>query len=327
MVALPKAGEVFRSAGIEAQVLETSPNQQATAECLRLHHPATVVTGTSHYESFDSTLWSLARASGIPSCAIIDGWHNTDSRFREGWPDKIFAIDAQQKMHLEEIGAPPGSVECIGHLWLAHIFQTAFRPPSAKGKISQILFISEPIAEDVAKGVNLQYGFDQYEAFGLVKKSAALCSGKQSRIAIHVRLHPYEDRKAWLASDLLYEEKGVTVSLVDAEIPADQSLQGADFVTGISSIVLVQAIALGKPVVSIQPNLCRENTCIAADRGFVETITDGGSKGILRLAQLIEDQSARAESCRRGIQFFENFASDGAEKVIRWLGQTIRLSP
>lgn len=319
VVALPKAGEVFRSAGIEVQVLDASPSLQATAEILHIHQPVAVVTGTSHYESFDSHFWRLAKRSRIPTCAVVDGWYNMAARFRDGWPDNIFAIDEEQKTELVGLGARQEAIECVGQIWLSELRRAEKRKTDQHEKCSSILFVSEPIREDVSSGANRAYGFDQFAVFELLKKAAMQAAVRTHPVTIIVRLHPYEDRALW--SGLVHSENNFGVNIVFA--PDDSSsaacLEKCDLVSGISSIVLLQAIAAGKPVLSLQPNLQRENTLIAASRGFVETILTDDEAALHRIARIISQDEERQNMYERNRRFIESLPPVGPDPVIRWI--------
>jgi hypothetical protein len=319
VVALPKAGEVFRSAGIETQVLDASPSLKTTAEILHMHQPVAVVTGTSHYESFDSVFWHLAKKSGIAACAIIDGWHNMAARFRDGWPDKVFAIDEEQKTELVGLGARQEAIECVGQIWLSELRRAEKRKTDQHEKCTSILFVSEPIREDVSSGANRAYGFDQFAVFELLKKAAMQAAVQTHPVTIIVRLHPYEDCALW--SGLVHSENNSGVNIVFA--PDDSSsaacLEECDLVTGISSIVLLQAIAAGKPVLSMQPNLQRENTLVAASRGFVETILTDDEVAIHRIARIISQDEERQNTYELNRRFIESLPPVGPDPVIRWI--------
>jgi hypothetical protein len=319
VAALPKAGEVFRAAGIEAQVHQAPPSLQDTAEYLRFHQPVAVVTGTSHYESFDSVFWQLAKKSGVAACAIIDGWHNMAARFRDGWPDKIFAIDEEQKKELVGLGARQEAIECVGQIWLSELRRPEKREADQHAKCTSILFLSEPIREDVSSGANRAYGFDQFAAFELLKKAALHAADQTNPVTIIVRLHPYEDRALW--SGLVHSENNspVNILLAPDDSSSDTCLEECDLVAGISSVVLLQAIAFGKPVLSLQPNLQRENTLVAASRGFVETILTNDEVAIDRIARIISRDDERQNTYERNRRFLEFLPSVGPDPVIRWL--------
>jgi len=317
--AQPKAGAVFNSYGIEAELLESVSSYQVLSNRLKTLQPNIIITGTSHYEPFESFFWLYGKKAGIHSCAVLDGWFNLDQRFRNGRPDKIFAIDEDQKTKLAKFGIPPTTIECVGQIWLSELHSTKKSTVTPKSLIKKILFISEPIKEDVASKANSPYGFDQFKAFRLLKEAAKRVALSKSPVHIDVKLHPYEKLANWKKEGLLINDKKLSINICSENINCNEFIKRSNLVTGISSIALLQAICMGKPVLSLQPNLHRENTFIAAARGFVETILTENEAAIQKIAFLIFDNSEKNKTLKRNKMFFESLVSGGIDLIIRWI--------
>ena len=88
-------------------------------------------------------------------------------------------------------------------------------------------------------------------------------------VTLAVKFHPYEEPAGFLRrrADLPVGE-GLRLRTVEASAKPHPWVVWADLVVGVSSMLLLEAIVLGRPVVSVQPGLTREDTFIASARRF-----------------------------------------------------------
>lgn len=321
---LPKAADVFERAGVHARVFgpDVTPPELAAAWASR---PVDLlVTGTSHYPGFESALWAIARARGCRSLALLDQWCNLRLRFGEGRPDCVGAIDASQRDELIDSGFAPDEVLVAGHPWLADLLargaaQAAAPRTAAERDAVCVLFVSENIAGDVAGGRNAPFGFDEIDAFDVVYRGACGAAALGTAVSLKVKLHPYEDParfEAHLAA--LTPPPRVSVSCVPrGEAPRPWVLW-ADLVAGISSMLLFESLVLGRPVVSVQPGLTRENTFMPAVHGYAETLTDAaGGAGVL--TALMRDPACRARTLAQHRAFTDTLERDPVTPVLDWI--------
>ena len=83
-------------------------------------------------------------------------------------------------------------------------------------------------------------------------------------------------------------------------------------------MLLFEAIVLGRPVVSVQPGLIRENTFEAGVAGYAPTLTDAATAAS-SLERLIRDASERTSLLADHDGFTAGLRPDSAEAVMRWL--------
>ncbi|HVL68423.1 MAG TPA: hypothetical protein VM364_14265 [Vicinamibacterales bacterium] len=282
--------------------------------------PATIlVTGTSHYEPFESVLWEIAREAGVPSLALLDTWGNVAARFTRSRPDAVGALDASQVAELLDGGFELKQILLAGHPWLREM--KAKRPaaaPAGRTNEVRVLFVSEAIASDVASGFNRPFGFDEFDAFALVHAAAGDAARGGCAVDLQIRLHPYEDPAAFAVRlREVSHEPGVRVAIADSSQPPHVQVEQADLVCGMTSILLIEAMVLGRPVISVQPGLLRENTFEPAVRGWTDTLVDPGAARA-RCAELMTDPNARRELLLRHQGMADGLCGDSTA-VEDWL--------
>jgi hypothetical protein len=308
--ALPLAARAFGRAGIACREF-AEPDPEVVRAAWREHPADALVTGTSLYEPFEPLLWELAASSGCPSLAVVDQWLNLGVRFRSGRPDFVGAIDEEQAGELTQLGIARERIVPVGHAGLVGLLDVPPRPRRGGGPV-RVLFVSEPIAADVAAGANPPYGFDELDAFDLVEAGAA-ASGAD--VSLAVRFHPYEDPERFL-------RRWPNVEVRDE--PADEAVAWADLVTGISSILLLRAVALGRPVVSVQPGLEREDTFVLSRRGLAPLATEHEA-GVELVARLVADRGERERTLARSRTFLDGLPRDGAAPIVEWIEGALRV--
>ena len=83
-------------------------------------------------------------------------------------------------------------------------------------------------------------------------------------------------------------------------------------------MLLLEAMLLGRPVVSVQPGLSRENMFRAGHRGYARILTDP-VEGESLLAQLIQSGSFRQETVARHQPFVDSVAKDSLSPLMSWI--------
>lgn len=316
---LPRA-EQLRAALPDRTVVFDDPPDPAGLERAWDRMPADVlVTGTSHYAPFESTLWAIASSRGVPTLAVLDQWMNVAPRFARGWPACVGVLDAAQREEVAALGFSPDAIVQLGHPWLSRLAAAPAAAAPGTTDEMRVLFVSEPIRSDVEQGVNEPFGFDEFEAFSVVHGAAVTAAGAGRRISLTVRCHPYEDAEAFSRrAGELPRVSGLEVTVQDRLTPALDAIRGADLVTGISSMMLLEAMVLGKAVISVQPGLSREETFVAAARGAARTLVDA-REGRAVLSALMSDEEARAAERARHAPFVREIASDSRGALLAWL--------
>jgi hypothetical protein len=273
-----------------------------------------LLTGTSHYEAYDSLLWTVARENGVPSLAAVDFWSNTARRFLEGMPDRIGVIDAEQAEEARVAGLAPAII--TGHPGLAAISELPAREETGP---LEVVFFSERIADDVAEGVNPDFGFDETTACRLVIEAAAEAARQGVPVNLTVKFHPYNDPASFRTRLGAFEEPaGLTVSWIEERMPVAEVVAGTDLVTGMVSIAMVESALMGRPVVSVQPGLCRENIFIPGLRGYADTLTEP-AQAFTRLVELMTEPAARREATERLAGFRRSIRPATGSPVRDWM--------
>lgn len=283
-----------------------------------------LVTGTTLRKGFETALWEIARRHGCPALAVNDSWMNLGGRFAAGRPDFVGAVDAGQLAELAGLGFAGESLLVTGHPWLSHLracrsqLAAATVPPFA-GHGVRVLFASEPIAQGVAAGSDPPFGFDEFDAFTVLHRAACAVAQRGTPVTLAAKFHPREEAARFIAlARRLPWPEGLTFVPVDRGQTALPWVLWSQLVAGISSMLLLEAMIFGRPVVSVQPGLAREETFIAARRGYATTLTDADRAASV-LQALLEDASARQQLSRRQAPFAEGIPADSITPLLNWI--------
>jgi hypothetical protein len=316
---LPRAERLKAAIPERITMFHESPSLELLEEEWRRCPADVLVTGTSHYAPFEQTLWNIARKRRVPSLGVLDQWMNLAPRFSLAKPDYVTALDTRQRSELIALGFSPDRVILLGHPWLSRL--SASSKP-AIGKTSDaihVLFVSEPIRSDVERGVNVPFGFDEFDACRVVHAAAAAAARAGHRVVLGVKCHPYEDPSDFeTRAGQLGTVKGLRLHLFDRAATGLQTAAWADLVTGISSMLLVEAMVLGRAAISVQPGLSREDTFAPSARGAARTLTDE-AHGRKVLTELITTSGARDIERERHASFVRDIAVDSQTVFIQWL--------
>ena len=190
--------------------------------------------------------------------------------------------------------------------------------PDRQGDI-HVLFVSEPIAGDVVQGVNEPFGFDEFDSFSVVHRAATEVARTGKNVHLAIKFHPCEDPSHFLQRlEMLPGQDGLTLfPLPPTEEPHPWVLW-ADLLAGVGSMLLLEAVVLGRPVISVQPGLGRENTMVASQRGFVRTLTDAAD-GDRVLRELLMSEQRRCTELDLNRRFLDLLPPDSTSAVLKWL--------
>jgi hypothetical protein len=317
---MPRATPTFTRLGLPTRELpEDVPLSTLADSWPRPARPQVLVTATSHYPGFEPALWSLAGAAGCPSLAVLDSWVNLGERFRHGRPSAVGCIDDEQAAALAGLGFSPPQLVRTGHPWLSLLARAAPVPPRSPTAALVVLFVSEPIASDVAAGVNSPFGYDELDAFAVLHSACAQRARRGRAIDMRIRFHPYEQPDVFRERVAAWPAvPGLRVVSVPASEPAPLSLADADVVAGIGSILLLEAFAAGRPVVSLQPGTRRGNIFVAGQRGVTPTVEDPARAEAI-LGPLLDEDAARQALVERQRAFLESVSGDASGAVRAWI--------
>lgn len=245
----------------------TSFAQNDVLASVRAAAPDLIVTGTSmEPDSIDKKVIDAAWHLGIPSIAFVDFWANYIERFTQAngtqvFPDMIATVDETAKAEMIAAGVPEILIEITG--------LTRLPPRGIKhmpNKSSYVLlFISQALSEIYGGDApcRARIGYTQQDAFNLL--AAALPAFEENlgrHVELWVRRHPKETPWAPRISHVIVNN-----------LPADTCLAQADLVAGMTGSMLIDALFIGRPVVSFQPNLVGPDRLMPSRQGHVTRVS------------------------------------------------------
>jgi hypothetical protein len=266
------ARDSFAAAGVNAvdwsSTVSAADRDTAIHRLLTRHSPRAVLTGTSDIDDDDDiALWRMAARFGIPSYAVVDGPASIAARFtdRAGqtcFPTEILAPTRSARAEIIALGARPDTVTVAGQIHLARLrAETFFRDTTAANRLrvhwgaglgdSVILFASECGREMAAQGRPAPY--DEVETLGrlldAVERGEAIggIDTETRPTLVVVRPHP---RDIAAKFDAVTTNRKARVVVSAAGTPGE-AIMAADLAVGMNSMLLHEAKALGRPVVSL----------------------------------------------------------------------------
>lgn len=276
--------ERFRQKGEAAERIE--PVQAGDVALLRAVAPDLLLTSATSLPERDMSdrhLWLGARRLGIASIAFLDQWQNYALRFSGTTskshlaylPDFINCLNDIGARALVDAGVDAKRLVCLGHPALTDIRAVVGRKSRAviahrlglDGSERVVLFANEPIAEHFGRS----RGYDQHDALALF--FALLRDGiLQGRPVI--KLHPKDDPAtyAYLAETF----RDLRPLVISTQADSAECLCLADQVCGMTSIMLIEAYVLGRPVLSLQPGLVGEDALILSGQGLIPRMEQCG---------------------------------------------------
>lgn len=251
-------------------VSESTTHNEAVA-LLRGCSVGLLLTGTSvNRVELEKTFIAAAREAEVPSLAVLDFWSNYRMRFSDGagmlvyLPDRIAVMDERARGEMVNDGFELTRLVITGQPALDDLplLRDRFSPVRHKeiqkelgirSRERLVLFVSQPISvlygEDPTAPGHLGYT-EQIVLEALHKALSHIAQRSGQEIVLVIRPHPRENAPVFKNSS--YEPVRIIMSTV--EDPRDM-VMAADVVTGMNSMLLVEACYLGCLTVSLQPGL------------------------------------------------------------------------
>lgn len=242
----------FEVVGIAPDVeLPTEPSVDWLAAWLEQSGVDSVLTGTSFEPGLDGRFWSAAGVVGVPAVALLDHWCNYLERFSDRacldcLPDALAVMDDAAASALRAIGFPPQRIHITGHPYLDEIAPVtaderivARRTLGVSDDRSVITFASEPIAPEAQRDL----GYTAAEALEAIRRATAAVAPGSLLI---IRPHPRERQLA--------APPGEPETIVARKGAPREAIAASDVMTGIRSMLLLEAALAGIPTVSVRPN-------------------------------------------------------------------------
>ncbi len=271
--------------------------------------------------------WEAARRAGVPSLAFVDSWWGYDNRFfdpgnggRSILPDRIAVVDDIARRGMLEAGHSADMLTILGSPYLDTLRQeretaaargAGFRSGLGLDDAFVCLFVSQPLERSLPGGA-AEWGFNELTTLAALGERAALLpEDVRERFRLLVLPHPEDDVAALRAAA---EALPVSCKVIEGAAPLD-AVCGADLVCGMFSILLTEAVLLGRVVLSVQLGLSREDMLVTNMIGATccaRTPDD--------LATLFEGLTCRPERRAEALAAQERFSVVGDSRR-RWIEQ------
>jgi hypothetical protein len=282
LVAEAYAKKIFESHQLPYRTLHDDlgyeqPSETAARDILASYQPDFLLTGTSKGPSIEKFLIKEASKRRIPSLTVLDTWFNFWQRFSgelEGerfiyMPDKIAVIDEycknamiaegfeEHKLVITGPGTPYlDNLKDISRYSHSDEIQIFRDQHNITEDMYVIVFASQPIAHDYGSDERSEHFLGYTELSVFQELLSALRSLEFSRkVVIILKLHPREHVDMFVP---LLNSISETI-IVDRNIPPRQMITFGDLIIGMNSIFLLEAVLIGKPTVSLQPELRRKD--------------------------------------------------------------------
>jgi hypothetical protein len=261
----------FERVGLTPDVeLPLEPSVDWLAAWLERLSIGSVLTGTSFEAALDRRFWSAAEMVGVPAVALLDHWCNYAERFSDRapldcLPDALAVMDDAAASALRAVGFPSERIHITGHPHLDEITpvtraerRVARRALDVSDDRQIVTFASEP----VAPGADRDLGYTAAEALEAVRRAVA--SVLPDALLV-IRPHPRERELA--------APSGEPETIVARVGTPREATAASNVMTGMGSILLLEAALAGIPTLSVRPNGGPDDY-LDAHAGLIASITD-----------------------------------------------------
>lgn len=269
---------------------------------LEREKPDIIITGTSGDDFSERYLWEAARIQGVPSFAILDQWVNYGLRFspyglnekdeyekhrlHPFMPDLILVMDEEARQEMIKEGIVAERILVSGQPYFDLIAAHRQKDNQLLGQETRaalqiaeddyvITFVSESISQDyvVAPGENPYWGYDEISIVQeLVQTLAPISRQKSQIIHLLIKKHPLEKDDNYRKICAGLDCGNLQIQVMERNVEPWQLVLASDLICGMSSMLLLESILLGKPTISIQIGLIRENPFILDQKGVLKSI-------------------------------------------------------
>lgn len=295
----------YRHFGLEGQDISLAAgviDVDFWQERLDIDQPDFIITGTSGDDFSERYLWEAARSKGVPSFAILDQWINFGLRFspynlnekdeyerkrqHPYLPDHIMVMDEEARQDMIQAGIPADRVLVSGQPYFDLIARQCGQDNSrlimetkaalqVKADEYVVVFVSESISQDyrVEPGDEPYWGYDEISILTEVVQ-ALIPLGREAAIHLLIKKHPLERSDNYLKILNSTDCGNLRYQVVEGNLDPWSVILAADLVCGMSSMLLLESILLGKPTLSVQIGLSRDNPLVLDKKGVLASILD-----------------------------------------------------
>jgi len=222
------------------------------------------IFGTSAGETIEKAIF-LSVQGRMPTVAVLDYWSNYAVRFSRRdrdfayLPDRICVMDDIARDEMIAEGFDPARIVVTGN---PHFDHFADAITSDREDAKRLLFISQPLSVMAREPGYAAYPFDEFTALADV---VAACKIVLPEYRLAIRSHPKE--RAGKYKRVLDDRVALA-----KEATLEQALSRSGLIVGMNSVVLLQAVAAGKPVLSYEPGLKGPDPLVSNRLGVTRSV-------------------------------------------------------
>jgi len=200
-----------------------------------------------------------ANKKKIRTYFLFDHWCNYEKHFKIGdgfeFPSGyIMVMNELAGSEVRKMGVPADKVKIVGHPGIEKTIEL-YKSFEATGKTKkQILFLSEPIEKDLGydKSKKSVLGYTEYSILNFFLSEILVLHGKFSNCSIIIKPHPRENVNK-IEKQIVSYKNNLNIKIGNINSPVQLIFQ-SEYVIGITTVLLLYAMAIGKKVASIQVN-------------------------------------------------------------------------
>jgi hypothetical protein len=270
---------------------------------LQREKPDFILTGTSGDDFSERWLWQAAHIGRVKCAAILDQWMNFGIRFsvfttaeQEEYaashvhpyiPDYILVMDEEIRRCLIDDGIPPQRIYVTGQPYFDYLLaikekynrtEKMNRPVrGATERELRVTYVSEPLSYDYRGDSTESKPYWGYDEITIARQLFAALQDigrmHQRRIVVITKLHPREPGGKYPELIQQFADSCLHIEVVKETEPWE-FIQASHLVCGMSSMLLLESVLLGKATLSIQIGLERPSPFVLDQRGILPSIRD-----------------------------------------------------
>jgi hypothetical protein len=328
-----QANEILRSEAIPSTELRHPITPGWIEERLRQDQASLVLTGTSHNAlDWEKLFIATARGMTVPSIAVLDFWSNYVTRFSSAddrldyLPDVVAVMDERARSEMLVAGIPAERILVTGQpafeglaqrlSWFNQEERWRIRESVGVGQSDLlVMFASQPIRQLYGGEESLDYlGYTEDSVLRHLIRSLEIVQHEcPERIALLIRPHPREEVQRYSS----YASSMIQI-VISTTADRHNCVMAADLVTGMTSVLLVEACYLQRPVISFQPGLRKADTLPTNAWGVSTLVVDYQSM-TPTLKLFLLDRNPTGENSARPTELNVNLGS--ARRIVDWIYQ------
>ena len=222
-----------------------------TEKKLNIKEYRLVITGASFPPDREIRLWQECSLEGVLSIAILDQWMHYRERFclekaeLLRFPSMIGIMDNLGKKEMLNEGFPEDVLYISGHPYLESVQLKMNTFSRNEQSFSNILFLAEP------RHLGKNLGYNEHDIFEILLKGLEEVYFDKN-VKLTCKLHPRHKKNSFDR----YKNVASNIDLmIDADSNMKELINNNDIIIGMSSVSLIEATLLKKPIISLQVGL------------------------------------------------------------------------